>query len=116
MELPRENVQDYPRPPRLEPVPQRLMVVLGGAVIADTARGLRVLETHHAPTNYIPPEDVAAGALRPAGGGSFCEWKGRAAYSDVTAGASRGRARHGAIRRRAGGLPRWRDVSPSMPR
>lgn len=86
MELPRENVQDYPRPPRLEPVPQRLVVVLGGAVIADTMRGLRVLETHHAPTYYIPPEDVAAGALRPAGGGSFCEWKGRAAYSDVTGG------------------------------
>lgn len=86
MDLPRENVQDYPRPPRLEPVAQRLVVVLGGAVIADTMRGLRVLETHHAPTYYIPPEDVVAGALRPAGGGSFCEWKGRAAYFDVTGG------------------------------
>ncbi len=85
--LARENVQDYPRPPRLERVSERLVVRLGGQVVADTLRGLRVLETHHAPTYYIPPGDVAPGALRPAGGGSFCEWKGRAAYFDVTGGA-----------------------------
>lgn len=30
-DLPPENVQTYPRPPRLEPVPQRIRVVLGGA-------------------------------------------------------------------------------------
>lgn len=86
MGLPRENVQDYPRPPRLEPVAERLVVVLGGQVVADTLRGLRVLETHHAPTYYIPPEDVAPAALRAASGGSFCEWKGRASYFDVTGG------------------------------
>lgn len=81
-DLPRENVQAYPRPPRLEPVPQRIRVVLGGAVVADTTRALRVLETHHAPTYYLPPEDVQA-ALRPAPGTSFCEWKGTARYFDV---------------------------------
>lgn len=84
-DLPRENVQSYPRPPALEPVPQRLRVVLGGAVVAETTRGLRVLETHHAPTYYIPPEDIAA-ELRPVAGGSFCEWKGAARYFDVSAG------------------------------
>lgn len=83
--LPPECVQDYPRPPALAPVPQRLRVVLGGAVVADTVAGLRVLETHHAPTYYIPPRDVQA-QLTPATGGSFCEWKGRARYVDVTAG------------------------------
>lgn len=82
--LPRENVQSYPRPPRLEPVPQRIIVRLGGALVADTARALRVLETHHAPTYYLPVEDVAA-TLSPVGGGSFCEWKGMARYFDVTA-------------------------------
>lgn len=78
-----ENVQDYPRPPALEPVPQRLRVFFGGTVVADTERGFRVLETHHAPTYYFPPEDVLAGVLKPVGGGSFCEWKGRAAYFDI---------------------------------
>jgi len=83
-----ELVQDYPRPPALDRVALRLRVVLGGETVADTTRGYRVCETHHAPTYYIPPEDVAPGALRPAGGGSFCEWKGRAAYWDVTGGGS----------------------------
>ena len=69
----------------MEPVSQRVRVVLGGAVVADTVEALRVLETHHAPTYYIPPEDVAA-ELTPAPGGSFCEWKGRARYFDVSAG------------------------------
>lgn len=83
--LPPENVQTFPRPPRLEPVPQRLLIRLGGAVAAETTRALRVLETHHAPTYYFPREDVAA-ALRPVPGSSFCEWKGTARYFDVAAG------------------------------
>ena len=84
-DLPRENVQSYPRPPRREPVPQRIRVRLGGAVVAETGRALRVLETHHAPTYYLPPDDVQA-TLRPASGTSFCEWKGVARYFDVIAG------------------------------
>jgi uncharacterized protein (DUF427 family) len=63
-EMPRENVQSYPRPPALQPVPQRITVRLGGAIIADTTRALRVLETHHAPTYYLPVEDIHA-TLRP---------------------------------------------------
>jgi uncharacterized protein (DUF427 family) len=83
--LPRENVQSYPRPPALEPVPHRLLIVLGGAVVADTTRALRVLETHHAPTYYLPAGDIRA-ILRPAPGSSFCEWKGVARYFDVLSG------------------------------
>lgn len=80
-----ENVQDYPRPPSLHDVPQRLRVVHAGEVVADTLRGLRVLETHHPPTYYIPLEDIYAKLTR-ANGGSFCEWKGRAQYFDVMSG------------------------------
>ena len=85
--LPRENVQSYPRPPALEPVPQRITIRLGGTVVARTTRALRVLETHHAPTYYLPPEDVLA-TLRPAPGASVCEWKGVARYHDVVAGSA----------------------------
>ncbi len=83
---PPENVQDYPRPPALLPVPQRIRVEFGGQTIADTTGALRVLETHHAPTYYIPPKDILSGALTPVRGTSFCEWKGAARYFDVTAG------------------------------
>ncbi|MEO1239464.1 MAG: DUF427 domain-containing protein [Pseudomonadota bacterium] len=89
----RENVQDYPRPPALEAVYDRLRVVLGGHEVANTTAGYRVLETHHAPTYYFPPADIDSDALRPASGASFCEWKGRAHYFDVkVAGTSSPRA------------------------
>ena len=81
----RENVQDYPRPPALEPAGRRIRVRLGGETIVDTERALRVLETHHAPTYYVPPDAVRA-ELRPARGRSMCEWKGLASYWDVSAG------------------------------
>ena len=90
-DLPKENVQSYPRPPVLEPVEHRLSVRLGGSVIADSSRTMRVLETHHAPTYYFPVEDVSA-TLTPAQGRSFCEWKGVAQYFDVTTGATTARA------------------------
>jgi uncharacterized protein (DUF427 family) len=83
--LPRENVQSYPRPPALELVPHRITIRLGSALVADTIRALRVLETHHAPTYYLPPEDIVA-TLRPAQGSSYCEWKGVARYFDVLSG------------------------------
>jgi uncharacterized protein (DUF427 family) len=80
-----ESVWDYPRPPRVEPSSRRVRVVLGGGVIAETTRAHRVLETSHPPVYYVPLEDVAAGVLTPSGGGqTFCEWKGRASYVDVT--------------------------------
>ena len=85
MPLEPENVQAYPRPPALKAVPQRLRVMLGDEVVADTTAGWRVCETHHAPTYYIPRGDVLA-RLSPATGGTFCEWKGQASYWDVTAG------------------------------
>jgi uncharacterized protein (DUF427 family) len=84
-ELAAENVQHYPRPPALEPVQHRLRVLLNGEIVAETTRALRVLETHHAPTYYIPPEDVMA-ELIPVRGTTFCEWKGQAAYFDVQTG------------------------------
>lgn len=84
-DMPRENVQSYPRPPALEPVPQRITIRLGGVIVADTTCALRVLETHHAPTYYLPPAAIQA-TLLPVQGSSFCEWKGVARYFDVRAG------------------------------
>ncbi|GIT91652.1 hypothetical protein JANAI62_21090 [Jannaschia pagri] len=85
MTLPDENVQSYPRPPRLEPVPQRIQVWLGGQEIISTVDSLRVLETHHAPTYYIPRADIRADISR-AAGSSFCEWKGAARYWTLSVG------------------------------
>lgn len=75
-----ENVWDYPRPPRVEPVSQPLRVMIHGQVLAQTRRALRVLETSHPPAYYLPPGDIDRERLRPSGLTSFCEYKGRASY------------------------------------
>ncbi len=89
MELAEENVWDYPRPPRLEPVPQIVRILFGGIEIVRSGKALRVLETSHPPTYYVPPGDIREGVLSAAPGRSVCEWKGIARYWTVTAGDAR---------------------------
>ncbi len=81
-----ESCWDYPRPPALDTSSESVEVVVGGVVVATTTRSWRVLETSHPPTYYLPAEAFADGALRPADGSSFCEWKGEASYFDLVAG------------------------------
>jgi uncharacterized protein (DUF427 family) len=69
----------------VEPCDALVEVVLGGRLVARTSRALRVLETSHPPTYYLPVDDFVEGSLRPCAGSSFCEWKGSAAYLDVAA-------------------------------
>ncbi len=84
-----ESVWDYPRPPVVEPVSDRIRVIFTGVLIAQTARAFRVLETSHPPTIYIPPDDIRPGALRATKRRSHCEWKGQARYFDVLANSMR---------------------------
>jgi uncharacterized protein (DUF427 family) len=81
-----ESVWDYPRPPRIEPVDRRVTIDLGGHRILDTTDVVRVLETSHPPVYYLPISAFIDGALVPARGSSFCEFKGYARYFDVGGG------------------------------
>ena len=79
-----ERVWDYPRPPAVVPCRHRVRVELGGELIADSTQALRVLETSHPPTIYVPSADVrgdllSAGRERP----TWCEFKGAAHYLDA---------------------------------
>lgn len=87
-----ESVWDYPRPPRVEEVAERLRIIFAGETVADTLRGLRVLETSHPPVYYIPEADIDTRLLSRADGASFCEFKGIAAYWDIAAGGRTSRA------------------------
>ena len=81
-----ESVWDYPRPPRVEPVPERIRVLLGGETIADTTAAVRVLETAGAPVYYLPRSDIRTDLLTETSDHSFCEWKGLATYLDLKVG------------------------------
>ncbi|MEM9364690.1 MAG: DUF427 domain-containing protein [Planctomycetota bacterium] len=78
-----ESVWDYPRPPRVEAIKDRLRVVHAGATVAETTAGFRVLETSHPPVYYFPPRDCDLNVLTMVGGSSFCEFKGGARYFDL---------------------------------
>ena len=78
-----ELVGAYPRPPALVESSQLVRVEALGQLLAESRRSLRVLETFHPPTYYLPPEAVRQELLLPNSGASFCEWKGVARYSDV---------------------------------
>lgn len=84
-----ESVWDYPRPPRVEAVQQRLRVIVDGELLADTMKGFRVLETAGAPVYYFPPQDVRMDRLVHSPHGSHCEWKGTASYHTYVEGSRR---------------------------
>ena len=60
-----ESVWDYPRPPALQPCGRRVRIELGGVTIADSTAALRVLETSHPPTIYVPPRGHRARVYQP---------------------------------------------------
>jgi len=82
-----ESVWDYPRPPRLVADTREVVIRWGHVEVARTRRAVRVLETAHPPSFYLPRDDVRCDLLQPAAGSSFCEWKGRACYWTLSDGA-----------------------------
>ncbi len=75
-----ESVWDYPRPPRLEPTSKQIKIIFNGIVIAETERALRVLETSHPPSYYLPPDDIRMEYFTASPQRTFCEFKGSASY------------------------------------
>lgn len=78
-----ESVWDYPRPPRAERTTEHVVVHLGGRVVADTRDAVRVLETSHPPTYYVPRAAFVEGVLVEVPGTTVCEFKGVAHYLDL---------------------------------
>ena len=81
-----QSVWDFPRPPQLAPDTREVTIHWGGVEVARTRRAIRVLETSHPPSFYLPWADVARHLLQPAPGSSFCEWKGPAQYWSLASG------------------------------
>ena len=77
------SVWDFPRPPELVRDAREIVVRWGETLVARTCGAWAVRETAHPPTFYLPFADVTPALLRPAGGGSLCEWKGPAVYWDL---------------------------------
>jgi uncharacterized protein (DUF427 family) len=64
----------------------RVRVIFGGQVIADTTRALTLNEAGYRPVHYIPRADVAMSRLMPTAHASHCPYKGDANYFSIVAG------------------------------
>lgn len=81
-----ESVWDYPRPPVSKTDGRLVTVTFAGEQVARSKKTIRILETSHPPTFYIPPGDVRQELMEPSPGGSYCEFKGQAVYYSIRAG------------------------------
>jgi uncharacterized protein (DUF427 family) len=79
-----ESVWNFPRPAVAEKTLAHLKIIHCGLTIAETRRGVRTLETSHPPSYYFPREDVVMALLSQSANRSVCEWKGDAAYFDIS--------------------------------
>lgn len=76
-------------PITIEHNPKRVVVTLGGQVIADTTQALTLREGSYPPVLYIPREDADMAALERSETGSYCPYKGEASYFSIAAGDKR---------------------------
>ena len=64
-------------------------ITLGGTVVAETQRALRVEEANYPPVFYIPRSDIAADHFAPSSRSTHCPYKGDARYFDLVVGDTR---------------------------
>jgi uncharacterized protein (DUF427 family) len=70
----------------IAPNPHRVVVKLGGRVIADSKRALVMRARDAAPSQYIPREDVTMAALTRTAHRTHCPYKGDASYWTIRSG------------------------------
>ncbi len=76
-------------PISIEANPSRVLVKVGGKVIADTRDALTLREASYPPVQYIPTRDVAMAELTRSEHTSYCPYKGNASYYSIPAGGDR---------------------------
>ena len=70
-------------PITIAPTGGRVVVRVGGTVIADSSHALTLQESSYPPVQYIPLADVDSSALRPSQTATYCPYKGDASYYSV---------------------------------
>jgi uncharacterized protein (DUF427 family) len=76
-------------PISIETNPSRVVVKVGGKIIADTSNALTLREASYPPVQYIPRRDVDLAALTRSEHTTYCPYKGDASYYSITAGGDR---------------------------
>jgi len=79
----KENVQDYPLPPKVEKINKELRVVFNDVEIAKSKDVIRILQKGLLPAYYISKKDIKMEYLKKTQRHTTCEYKGQADYFNV---------------------------------
>ncbi|RTL64685.1 MAG: DUF427 domain-containing protein [Pseudonocardiaceae bacterium] len=71
-------------PITVEPGGVRVVVKVGGQVVADSTKALALREADYPVAWYVPREDVDAAVLSDSDTSTYCPYKGDASYVTVT--------------------------------
>ena len=83
------KIPDASHPITVTPTAKRVVVTVGGKVIADSRNALTLREASYPPVQYIPRQDVDMALLTRTDHGSYCPYKGDASYFSIPAGGAR---------------------------
>jgi uncharacterized protein (DUF427 family) len=73
----------------IAPNPKRVIVTLGGKVVADTRDALILKEASYPAVQYIPRKDVDMALLARTDHATYCPYKGEASYFSIPSGGER---------------------------
>jgi uncharacterized protein (DUF427 family) len=76
-------------PISIETNPSRVVVTVGGKVVAETRDALTLREASYPAVQYIPSRDVDMAALVRSEHTTYCPYKGDASYYNIPAGGDR---------------------------
>ncbi len=76
-------------PITITPTPRRVVVTVGGRVIADSRAALTLQEAAYPAVQYVPRADVDMSLLERTAHATYCPYKGDCAYYSVPAGGER---------------------------
>jgi len=68
---------------------KRVVVSIGGTIVADTREALILREAGYPPVQYIPREDVDMTLLERSAHTTYCPYKGDCAYYNIVSGGER---------------------------
>ena len=76
-------------PITITPTPRRVVVTVGGRVIADSRAALTLQEAAYPAVQYVPRADVDMALLARTAHATWCPYKGECAYYSIPAGGER---------------------------
>ncbi|WP_271167723.1 DUF427 domain-containing protein [Hansschlegelia plantiphila] len=83
------RLPDDDHPISITPNPNRIVVRVGGRVLADTRNALSLKEASYPPVQYVPRADVDMALLQRTDHSTYCPFKGDCSYFSIPSGGDR---------------------------